>query len=329
QLRRKFDDFRRMSETERQEIRRIHEAVQGDESLRRTLLEYGQFVASLDPWEQAELRKLAPQERLGRVEALIAERQRRGGRGRPVWLAGRFPDGWVIPREQLDEATDLLSESAVPAAERDRIRNLPAHVRHLEIVRHAAAKYRSGRPDPTWPDEATARRVLELLPESRFKGIMLRQEQPAELLRETMFAVLTRSLVSEWQAEAVRLIPAREIQEALAELPEREQAESARRDPGELLRRVLPLIARRGGPSGELAKRFAEVVQLWVEFDPFAPGHRGPRGFFSPPGRRGFDGDRRGFDGNRRGGPDGPDDPRFDRGGPRNEGFRGRDDRRD
>ena len=74
QLRRRYEDFQRLSASERDAIRQMHAAVEQDPALQRTLLEYDAFVSRLDPWDQAELRQLDPAERIRRVERLTADR---------------------------------------------------------------------------------------------------------------------------------------------------------------------------------------------------------------------------------------------------------------
>lgn len=283
QLRRKLDDFERLSAADRESIQRIHDAVELDPSLLRTLLEYENFVSTLGPWEQAELRQLETDERIERIEHLAAERSRRTGPRHPSWLSGRIMPGSVYPPAELEQVMQFLANAlAVSEAEREQLQALPPHERHLAIARRTAEKIRSTADKQPWPDTDTVQQLLKFFPDGWLKDRLERRDQSPEELRSDTIGLLMRSLYAEWQSQAVEVIPPSELRAALDSLPERQQAELQRRDPNELLRQVVQAIAEGSGASRDFAKRYHEVTDLWREFDRFARGRRGS----GPPGER-------------------------------------------
>jgi hypothetical protein len=318
QLRRRHEEFQRMTDAERQSIRVLHEAAE-DPALRKTLLDYEKFVGRLEPWEQTDLRQLPADKRTARLEEMLAERATRDVRGAAPWLAARIMRDWVIEPEKLDETTEILADRlTLPQTERERIQALPRRDRHLVVVRYAAQKSRSSGPDSRgprresrWPDDPTAVAILEQLPEGKFREFMLSEEHNPDFRRSGAMSVLTRSLFSEWQAEIRTVVSPERFRAALQSLPEQQQLDAARRDPAELLPHVMNQIAStKEGPASEFAKGFSEVAKLWRDFDPWLS--RGPRGpmFFRPP-----------FEG-------GPRPPGFGPGRPGDDRRRGGDDRR-
>lgn len=316
QLRRRYDEFKQLSKTERDEVRRLHEAVERDPGLARTLADYEAFVSRLDPLDQQELQqKDGIQARMALVEKLIAERVRTDRPGRPSWLFGRFAEGPVLPPSQFGRAVDLLAASLeLPQTELRRIEELPRpEQRHLAIIKHAVARRGNDRGRP-WLDEETTDEVLELLPEGRTRDWLLSEKTSSEFRRASIPSLLARSLLAEWQMIVPLVIPQAQIEAALEKVPERDQADWARRDPGRLQRAIVEELEKQPGSTGEFARQFDEVVRLRNDLDPFARDRR--RHFGRPPfggsdrgddrrGRdedhRGRDGDHNGRDGDRRG----------------------------
>ncbi|MGC1275552.1 MAG: hypothetical protein WBC44_17725 [Planctomycetaceae bacterium] len=294
QLRRKLDDFQRLSEADREAMRKIHAAVELDPSLLRTLLDYEDFVSTLELFEQAELRQMETDERLKRVEHLAAERSQRNEPRHPSWLAGRIMPGSVYPPAELEQVMQFLADALqISVAEREQLQAMPPHERHLAIARRTAEKIRSSADNQSWPDSDTVQQLLKFFPDGWLKGRLERRDQSPEERRNDTIGLLMRSLYAEWQTQAVEIIPPSELRTALDSLPERQQAELQRRDPNELLRQVVQVIAEGKGGSRDFAKRYHEVTDLWREFDRFARGRRGS----GPPGdRRDFGPGRRGDD---------------------------------
>ena len=208
--------------------------------------------------------------------------------------------GTIYPPAELAQAMKIVADSlSLPQKERDDLEKLPPHERHLAIARRAAEKVRGGGPNRPWPDAETVDRLLTLLPDGWLKNRLLQDDQSPSDRQESTLGLLMRSLIAEWQAQAVEQLPPDALRAALNSLPEREQAELQQRDPNELLHQVMQSLAQQEGDAGEFAKRFLETTALWREFDRFARGgRRGPgRPPFGPPERGGFgpgapDGDR-------------------------------------
>ena len=305
-LRRRYEQFRRLPDSEQAEIRRLHEAVEADSSLARTLDEYESFVATLDPWDQQELRQITDSdERLARVKAFAYERGRRDAPWRPSWISGRFVEGTIFQPQEFEQALEIVSDSLnLSATQHEEIDALDEpHVRHLRLLQLAADRFRKG--SPRWPQSETTAEILALLPEGRRKTWILDERHPAEFRRAAVPLYLTRSLLAEWQLILPDAVNREQLRSALDSIPERDQAEWARHDPNRLQRALIEELEKQEGPTGDFARDFGQVVKLHAEFDPFSY-----RRFGRPPGGSG------------RGGPGGPrrpdGDPRSaeDRNGP-------------
>lgn len=324
-VRRAQDEFRRLSPSERDSVRRLHQAVELQPDLKQAFLDYESFLGTLDPAEREELRQQPdPAKRLARVEAIVAERD---SRGRGSSFGGRFIDGPILSPDRLDEASNVVLESLhLPASEEQRLRAIEEdHMRHLRIVQQAAEKVPSDRwRDPErsrerWPDDATLVAILELYPESQFRAGLLkdeadpgRREWQRVFRRSVAIGLLVRSLLAEWHDVALRVIDPETLRTAFEELPQGERDKLIGRPPGDLVRAAIrDVLAKREDAVGAFAKDFDEVADLRGKLDPFAHGFGGRRGPGGPFG--GPDGGRR--DGGRG---DGPGD-----------GRRGRPDRRD
>ncbi len=278
QLIRKYNDFQRLAPETRMQIQQMHAAVENEPRLRRTLLEYQKFVSTLDPLDQTELREMATDERLARVTHLVERRSKRRESPRRSGLGGRVPSDWIYGPAEFDEAMQILAESlGLPESQRQELEALPAHQRHLRIARQAADKIASGGRSPSWPDVPTVNRLLNLFPDGWLKNRIRDNDSSDDRRRNAVVGLLMRSLYAEWQTQALEVIPSSELQAALEKLPERRQAELQLRDPGELLRQVVHVIAEGETGSSEFAQQFEDVTDLWRRFDRFSRSRRGDR----------------------------------------------------
>src|SRR5690606_33485664 len=190
----------------------------------------------------------------------------------------------------------------ISPAEREQMDSLESHQRHLQVMRRIAERADKDARPRTWPDPDTTNEILGMLPEGRSKEWVFDDERSIEVRRGSLLAFLARSLLAEWQSVMQREIPPSAIRAALDKLPEKEQAEWARRDPGRLQRAIAGEIEKQEGPVGEFAREFADVVRLSSRLDPFARMR-----FVRSPGGDGAESRRGRGDDSRRG----PGPPRF------------------
>jgi len=106
--------FAKLEPAEQERLRRLSREVDEDPQaaeLRRIMQRYYDWLKTLPPYQRAQLADLPPEARVKRVQQLMAEPARKGGRpaawaelARREWRAGGFPDRhWRSPR-RLDPA---------------------------------------------------------------------------------------------------------------------------------------------------------------------------------------------------------------------------------
>lgn len=317
-LRRAYEEYRGLSPSDREAVRRLHETVARDPSLEQTLVDYEAFLATLEPAEREELRQETDdRKRIEGVEKIVAERESRGRR----WFAARFVKGPVLAPPQLEEAMGVVVEALkLPASEEEKLGKIEEdHVRHLRIMRMVKANVASDRSREQdrsrarWPDDATAREILKLHPDDEFRERLLAGDESADpgkrewergFRRTVAVGLLARSLLAEWHAAAFRVVKREDLHRAFEELSQEERNKLAERHPGELVRAAIrDVIAKRTDDVGAFGKEFEEVVGIYTQLDPWTNPHGSPPPFGGPLRR---DGDR---DNDRRDG-DGRDDGR-------------------
>ncbi len=127
-LQRNFERFEKLPADRQAELRELDQAVQDDESLKNTLLEYERWLTTLSPWQRAELRK-APSnaEKLKLVQSIVAQQRRQAEDRRQqeqeiqeqirINLArfqGPKPQGVVLTDEELGKMLAVLETHAPP-----------------------------------------------------------------------------------------------------------------------------------------------------------------------------------------------------------------------
>jgi hypothetical protein len=140
--------FLKLEPAEQDRLRRLNRLVDDDPQaaeLRRIMQRYYDWLKTLPPYQRAQLAELPPEARVKRVQQLLAEPARRGGRStawaelaRREWRAGGFPDRrWRPPRGPETDPADIAGLFAwmddyakhhgkellgkLPPAQRDRL----------------------------------------------------------------------------------------------------------------------------------------------------------------------------------------------------------------
>ncbi|WP_339730309.1 hypothetical protein [uncultured Gimesia sp.] len=80
QLKRNYEKFQKLSEAEKQRYREIHRATHSKPELNRVMRSYCDWVKTLSPWEQEDLRNATPEERIALIRKFRVAHQRPGRR---------------------------------------------------------------------------------------------------------------------------------------------------------------------------------------------------------------------------------------------------------
>ena len=80
QLKRNYEKFQKLSDAEKQRYREIHRATHNQPELNRVMRSYCNWVKTLSPWEQEDLRNATPEERIELIRKFRSAHQRPGRR---------------------------------------------------------------------------------------------------------------------------------------------------------------------------------------------------------------------------------------------------------
>lgn len=80
QLKRNYEKFQKLSDAEKQRYRKIHQATHKQPELNRVMRSYCNWVKTLSPWEQEDLRNATPEERIELIRKFRSTHQRPGRR---------------------------------------------------------------------------------------------------------------------------------------------------------------------------------------------------------------------------------------------------------
>ena len=274
QLQRRLDEFQSLSPAERAAILELHRAVASSPELSATLDDYTRFVAGLDPWDREKLEEETDTgERIAMVERLVDNRRdRQGGMHRPGWMTGETVRGTIYSRDDFQKILErLMATLELPQsapAKRDSVEG------QLWALQRIAARWRSDD-FKSWPSAALTKELLKKLPDERFRNFVLQSDRfDDERRRRVLAAILTRTLMAQWQRAVSRRIPEQAVRAVLSSFKEREQRDGDWRDSDRLQAAIISELAKKPGPVGEFAEGYQETRRLHREFDYFADGHR-------------------------------------------------------
>jgi len=108
------EKFLKLEPSEQERLRRLNRDLEKDPQgpeLRRVMQRYYDWLKTLPPYQRAQLQELSPEERVKRIQTLLADQSRKAGRGgvwgefaRREWRAGEFPGMPRRPPPSLDPA---------------------------------------------------------------------------------------------------------------------------------------------------------------------------------------------------------------------------------
>jgi hypothetical protein len=148
QLAREARTFADLSAEEQDRLRQLHERLQAEPELRRVMVEYHQWLKTLQPLERAELLAMDPAQRVEQIRKLKQQQEAQAARR----IAGNMQlsdaDFQAVFRwlEELavSHQEQLLRE--IPPERRDQIQKLPGPQRRRQLAMAAGMRMGMGTP---------------------------------------------------------------------------------------------------------------------------------------------------------------------------------------
>jgi len=203
QLRRNYDEFRKLSPERRKALQELDDEVKQDTAngghLLKLMTDYNRWLSTLSPFDQERiLSKTDPVERAQLVHEIREEQQKR--------LATTGIDAGGRPALALDPAEFETMLKAVednfltPEARKKIPEQLTGRERHLRILKAAQQQARSAAASQT-----LVQTLLEAIPNDSLKARIMKQapRTPRRLLGQ----VMSRSLAGEWWDEIRAVYP--------------------------------------------------------------------------------------------------------------------------
>lgn len=140
-IKRKFEEFQKLPPAERDRLRRIHQAVEADPKLQRTLAGYHQWVAGLGEEDRRQLRESSREKRMEVIHEIMRRQAEHQGDPRPSgagpFALGRFgrPRPEIVPG--LMEWYQSKLEARLSADERQALQAAQPMEKRRKTVQHA------------------------------------------------------------------------------------------------------------------------------------------------------------------------------------------------
>ncbi|WP_417386781.1 hypothetical protein [Gimesia sp.] len=188
QLKRNYEKFQKLTPEEQQRLRKLHEATRSQPELNRVMHAYDEWVKTLSPWEQEDLRKAeTTRERMALIRKFRSPDEspdrRRGGRNyfelaKIMDVDFRKPPvGFIIwaqspTPETYHDAISIIERSLpVPVKYPQPKSELSEFERSLAVLQSAVrAKSRDeDRNGSAWPTPETVNQISDLLDEKKYQ----------------------------------------------------------------------------------------------------------------------------------------------------------------
>ncbi len=207
QLKRNYDEFRKLSPERRQAIADLDNEVKQDTSgrLLKLLTGYNRWLSTLSPFEQERiLSKTDPGERVQAVKAIRDEQQKRQALAA---IDGIGRQSMMLEPSDLDALTKAVEEHFLNAESRKRIpEQLAARDRHLQVLSAAQLQLRN-TDKAAAAGQALVTLLIDAIPNDTVRSRILNQSA-LRPRRRTLGQAIGRSLVNEWRFEIERAFPA-------------------------------------------------------------------------------------------------------------------------
>jgi hypothetical protein len=206
QLKRNYEEFRKLSPERRQSLEELDNEVRQDSSghLLKLLTGYNRWLSGLSPFDQERiLSKTDPIERAQLVKAIREEQKKRqalaaiDGAGRPAAM---------LQPADLDAMVKAVEENFLTPESRKKIPDqLTGRERHLRILRAALQQVKAAD-DAAAAAQTLISTLIEAVPNETVKNRIMNPPR-ARARRQVLGQVLSRSLVNEWSDEIRAVFP--------------------------------------------------------------------------------------------------------------------------
>ncbi len=303
-LARQYEQFLAMPASEQDELRRLRREIERDEqsngNLQSVLVNYQAWLATLTPWQRAEIRserdserRLALAVRFKQEQAEEVEVPQPGPPGdrKPPQRAARHFD-IRLSKDDYNTALGIIEDSLnLPAQKREELNTLsPAH-RHVRVILAAIDDAHDG-PSRTrmrrWLSDDVINRIVDSIKDPRVRDRLRSDELSPDMRRGLLGMRLRDGLDREVGNELEsRMPPRRELIEFFRSLEKDQESELFKSGAGKDLNRLrMSYLLKKQDPLAldyiELRKRIAPLAMRRRPPDQGPPPFRGER----PPGPR-------------------------------------------
>ena len=231
-LQHKYKAFEKLSEKDRQRYVALDRELEKDPKLRRILKAYQQWLRTISPWQQDELRKESiPDKRVALVREFKRQQaekrqQEQKRRSRPRWSSRFTRQTARMPK--LDSA-DLAAvmkvvEENLPSPLGTLAEPLTSAQRYLRVLT-AAVKQQAGqdRPDRMqWPENDLSEKMIAAISDER-KQNRFREMNDPKRRRRMLARVVKMSVFAEWRDVEQREPTREELEKFFRELDENQR----------------------------------------------------------------------------------------------------------
>jgi len=293
QLKRNYEKYQKLTPAEKKRYREIHEATHSQPELNRVMRSYCNWVKTLSPWEQEDLRKASPEERMELIRKYRSQRKESNRRSEfrdyfeiskilnidfrePRMQFMRIPT--PPPPALFQEVIGIIEQSLPTSDESLRPKNQESELAHsLAVLRTALRpKHQKGGVDSNnWPPAEMVEQIQKLFDDNnysfrdsekqrKFKAISPRDEMQVKLF---LAKGLMDQLFSTVKQELAQLnLPEDELQKFFeTELDTKDRDSLMKYPPEELQKQLKYLYLRKHMPpevKQTIEKQSAETHAL-------------------------------------------------------------------
>jgi hypothetical protein len=213
QLKRNYDEYRKLSPERRQALADLDSEVKQDTSghLLQLLTGYNRWLSTLSPFDQERILGTAdPIERAQLVKTIRDEQQKRQA------LASLDGGYRTLLAPDLDTILKTVEENFLTPESRKKIpEQLAGRERHLRVLSAAQLQLRNSDKAAA-AGQALVTMLIDAIPNDSIRTRILKQSA-GRSQRRMLGQILSRSLAYEWQSEIARAFPSqRSIDEEVA-----------------------------------------------------------------------------------------------------------------
>jgi hypothetical protein len=165
---RHLEQFGALSPAEQERIRKLHQEIQNDpesDKLRETMNRYCQWLATLSPYERAELLDLKPSRRVKRIKEMLADKAKTAAKR----LSDKDREGVVHWMQQYATAHEASILKLLPENRRHEIETMPPVARHRTVMVMLCQRWQVDNPKvyPSTTEQEVADLRSRISPEAR------------------------------------------------------------------------------------------------------------------------------------------------------------------